>query len=81
MVLAKMIKDRNREEARREGRQEGHREGRQEGRREGRQEGREEIQLAWESWNQRRETAERDGLPFTEPPPSRNGTHYENREG
>ena len=81
MVLAKMIKDRNREEARREGRQEGrqegHREGRREGRQEGRQEGREETQLAWEAWNQRRETAERDGLPFTEPPPSRNGTHDE----
>ena len=50
---------------------------RQEGREEGRMEGREEANQAWEAWNERREAAERDGRPFTEPPPSRNGTHYE----
>ena len=50
-------------------------------REEAREEGREETQRAWEAWLQRREAAERDGLPFTEPPPSRNGTHNENREG
>ena len=44
---------------------------REEGRREGRAEAREEVQRAWEDWNERREAAERDGLPFTEPPPSR----------
>ena len=52
---------------------------REEGRREGREEGREETQRAWEAWNERRIAAERDGEPFTEPPPSRNGTHNENR--
>ena len=26
-------------------------------------------QQAWESWNERRLAAERDGRPFTEPPP------------
>jgi len=40
---------------------------------EAREEGREETQRAWEAWNERREAAERDGRPFTEPPPSRNG--------
>ena len=27
------------------------------------------LQLAWESWNERRLAAARDGRPFTEPPP------------
>ena len=39
-------------------------------RREGREEGREETQRDWETWNERRLAAERDGRPFTEPPPS-----------
>ena len=47
---------------------------REEGRREGREEGREETQRAWEAWNERRIAAERDGEPFTEPPPTRNGS-------
>ncbi len=38
-----------------------------------RQEGRQETQRAWETWNERRLAAERDGRPFTEPPPSHNG--------
>ena len=46
-------------------------------REEGREEGREERDQAWEAWLERREAAERDGQPFTEPPPSRNGTHRE----
>lgn len=59
-------------------RQEGREKGREEGREEGRAEAREEVQLAWEAWNERRLAAEREGLPFTEPPPSRNGTNGEN---
>jgi len=47
-------------------------------REEGRREGREETQRAWEAWLQRREAAERDGQPFTEPPPSRNGSPTQN---
>ena len=43
-------------------------------REEGRREGREETQRAWEAWNERRIAAERDGEPFTEPPPTRNGS-------
>ena len=58
MVLANIIKQRHREE--------------------GRKEGREETQLVWEAWNERRESAERAGEPFTEPPPSRSGTSGEN---
>ena len=27
-------------------------------------------QKAWEDWNRRRETAQANGLPFTEPPPT-----------
>ena len=48
----------------------------------GRQEGRQETaaQLkAWEDWNGRRETAQANGQPFTEPPPTldaiQNGRH------
>lgn len=51
----------------------------EEAREEGREEGREEVQLAWEAWMGRREAVEREGRPFTEPPPSRNGVHDENR--
>ena len=47
-------------------------------RQEGREQGREEANRAWETWNERREAAERDGLTFSEPPPTRNGTHNEN---
>ena len=51
---------------------------RQEGREEGREEGRAEANQAWESWNERREAAEREGRAFTEPPPSRNGAREDN---
>ena len=47
-------------------------------RQEGRKEGREEANRAWETWNERREAADRDGRPFTEPPPSQNGAPKEN---
>ena len=44
---------------------------------EGREEGRGERDQLWEAWNKRRLEAERGGLPFTEPTPSRNGTQSE----
>lgn len=47
-------------------------------REEGREQGREEANRAWETWNERREAANRDGRPFTEPPPSQNGAPKEN---
>jgi len=49
-------------------------------REEGRKEGREETQRVWEAWNERREAAEREGRPFTEPAPSRNGAHWGNSD-
>lgn len=49
-------------------------------RQESREEGREEANRAWEAWNERRESAERDGETFTEPPPSRNGTRGANSD-
>ena len=55
------------------GREQGLTQGRQEGRQEGILEGRQETaaQLkAWEDWNRRRETAQANGEPFTEPPPT-----------
>ena len=44
----------------------GHRRGREQGH----QEGRQTQQKAWEGWNRRRETAQANGEPFTEPPPT-----------
>ena len=44
----------------------------------GREEGREERDRLWEAWLERREAAEREGRPFDEPPPSRNGASGEN---
>ena len=32
--------------------------------------GRQDQQKAWEDWNGRRETAQANGEPFTEPPPT-----------
>ena len=66
MVLAKLYRDLMRQEGREEGREEGLREGRS------------EANQAWEAWNARRQAADRDGRPFTEPPPSGNGTPHEN---
>ena len=45
----------------------------EEAREEGRKEGSAETQTRWLGWNERRLAAEREGLPFTEPPPSLNG--------
>ena len=36
----------------------------------GLQHGRQTQQKAWEGWNRRRETAQANGEPFTEPPPT-----------
>ena len=52
-----------------EGIDEGVVKGRAEGRVEGRVEGRAEERAAWSAWNSRRMDAERDGVPFDEPPP------------
>ena len=47
----------------------GREQGLEEGRREDRQ-GAAAVQKAWEGWNGRRETAQANGQPFTEPPPT-----------
>lgn len=52
---------------------------REEAREEGRAEAIQERDRLWEAWLERREAAERDGQPFTEPPPSQNGTHNESQ--
>ena len=44
--------------------------GRQEGDRLGYRRGRQTQHKAWEDWNRRRETAQANGEPFTEPPPT-----------
>ena len=36
----------------------------------GHRRGRQTQQKAWEDWNRRRETAQANGEPFTEPPPT-----------
>ena len=62
-----------REQGHEQGLEQGLTQGRQEGRQEGILEGRRETaaQLkAWEDWNLRRETAQANGEPFTEPPPT-----------
>ena len=45
----------------------------------GHRRGRQDQLKAWEGWNGRRETAQANGEPFTEPPPTRdaiqNGRH------
>ena len=46
-------------------------EGRVEGRAEGKAEGRAEERLLWSEWNRRREEAEANGFPFSDPPPDR----------
>ena len=43
--------------------------GRAEGRAEGHVEGRADERRMWVEWNQRRESAEKEGRTFTEPPP------------
>ena len=68
MVISAILRERNRKKDLEEGR----REGLKEGLKEGRQEGRSEVQSQWESWNQRRQEAEKRGEPFNEPPPNMN---------
>ena len=66
------------EQGYKEGYERGLEEGRQQGRREVRQETAARLK-AWEGWNGRRETAQANGQPFTEPPPTldaiQNGRH------
>ena len=52
------------------GRAEGRAEGITEGRAEGVTEGRAEADREWAGWLARKEAAERQGLPFDEPPPN-----------
>ena len=52
------------------GRAEGRAEGITEGRAEGVTEGRAEADQEWAGWLARKEAAERQGLPFDEPPPN-----------
>ena len=57
--------------------------GRAEGIAEGYAEGVAEMRAKWVSWNNRRLDAERDGVPFLEPPPddvSRDGLSEKERE-
>ena len=87
MVLASMIRNRAREEGRREyqaayekGRSAGLQEaqhdaysaGHADGRRVGWQEGRDAIHRVWSDWSERRERAWINALIFDEPPPSPN---------
>ena len=69
MVLAEMFREkRMRDKQKRE--QEALAEGRAQGRDEGRAEGRALTQAHWQAWNSRRLEAEKNSLPFNEPPPS-----------
>ena len=52
----------------------GHRRGLEQGLEQGIQQGSQTQQKAWEDWNRRRETAQANGLPFTEPPPTLDAT-------
>ena len=49
-----------------------YRAGKAEGLKEGEEMGRAEAWHVWQAWNQRRLDAEKEGRPFTEPPPSLN---------
>ena len=56
-----------------QGREQGITQGHEQGLEQGLEQGRQETaaqQKAWEDWNRRRETAQANGLPFTEPPPT-----------
>ena len=52
----------------------GHRRGLEQGLEQGIQQGSQTQQKAWEDWNRRRETAQANGEPFTEPPPTLDAT-------
>ena len=63
MVIAAIMRERNR------------RKDREEGQMEGKEQGRRETHTLWAEWNQRRLDAEREGRPFDEPPPQLNNHH------
>ena len=70
-MIAEMFKQQRFEAGRRRGYKEGYALSRREGA--------QAVQKAWEDWNRRRETAQANGEPFTEPPPTldaiQNGRH------
>ena len=78
-MIAEIFKQQRFEAGLRRGYKEGYELGLEEARREGRREGVQAVQKAWEGWNGRRETAQANGEPFTEPPPTldaiQNGRH------
>ena len=68
-------REKARKEALEEGRQQGLEAGRQEAFEEARQEGQEAVRRAVAAWYERQQAAQREGLPFDEPPPG-----YVNRD-
>ena len=65
------------EQGREQGREQGLEQGLEQGIEQGLEQGRQETaaqQKAWEDWNRRRETAQANGEPFTEPPPTLDAT-------
>ena len=88
MVLAAIIRERNRRKDEEEARKREeetrrreeetlrrHEEALQRGQEEGRNQGRRETQMLWTEWNQRRLDAEQEDRPFDEPPPQI-GNHH-----
>ena len=65
MVLAEMFREKRRKDQERRAKEE-----RAQGRAQGLAEGRAELQSRWEAWNSRRMEAEKNNIPFDEPPPS-----------
>ena len=71
--VCKMIAEMFKQQRYETGLQRGLKQGLEQGRQEGRQEGIQQAaaqQKAWEGWNRRRETAQANNQPFTEPPPT-----------
>ena len=73
-MIAEMFKQQRYELGHRRGLEQGIEQGREQGIEQGREQGIEQgiqtQQKAWEGWNRRRETAQANGEPFTEPPPT-----------
>ena len=65
-MIAEIFKQQRYEAGYRRGYKEGYELSLEEGRRAGVQ----AVQKAWEDWNGRREAAQANGQPFTEPPPA-----------
>ena len=61
------------ERQRMEGFEEGYAKGFKEGFAKGREEGSARTDAVWRAWNERREKAEADGMPFDESPPNLGG--------